>query len=917
MMLLAVVISYLVNHQMGVQLQKDLLSDGHHVAQQLAKDSRIALIQRAPENVQTALDFAHNFPNVKGVTIYTEYGEHFTGPVTYPLQPKALQTLTFVDTPLQILKEDQQELIITVPVMITGYFKEKAPLDGELDGDALNPTPDDPTSLGFVVLTMSKQAINRATTKLSRQLLMVIVVVAGLTYLVVMGLIRWLTAPIKQLAKVMTDPQTLERYTQIPVKGIREIRDIADAFNQLIISFAYVQKQLEQNNAQLEARIQERTKALVEANEAKSRFLSMISHEIRTPLHGITASTDLLIKTQHFEPQQFHFLKTVHHSANLLLDLINAVLDLSRLDVGTVRLQLEEFDLHALLQRLMMSLAFQANTKKLDFNLHISPDTPYLLRGDRIRLSQILTNLINNAIKFTEKGYVKVRVYICKETQNEAILNFEVTDTGTGIKPEIQSRIFDYFMQGDNPTVRRYGGAGLGTALAKGFVELMGGQIGLKTSVGNGSCFWFKIPFQKQGIGALKEPRQIKGLRVLIISANQQESHTWRRMLQRWGIPTRIEQAIHKAIETLHGATTARQSFTTVLIDETLIETSTKELAQQLFQHISSLPLSIILVRSTHSVEPTRSRKTVYSAMLHRPVVEEKLYRTLRATREVIHEVDKIHSVKQAQRPLRILVAEDNPTNQFVLRNILQAAGHKTHVVDDGEQALTALKEAVFDLAIIDMHMPRVSGHEVVIGYHQHSSDNALPIIMLTADATHAAAKAAQAAGVTQYLTKPISMDALLQAIEMCIAKNPVPNLRVEPSTQTETTQKFPSSTEKGLLIEPERLTQLSNQVKSPEIVHQFVNTYIQDAQHYLEIIEQAYKCKSWNDLNETLHALKGASAAVGSTQLVAQCHNLRQTIAEDDPGNDRNKELANHISHLRSTVVQVINALQPYRRAG
>lgn len=307
-----------------------------------------------------------------------------------------------------------------------------------------------------------------------------------------------------------------------------------------------------------------------------------MSHEIRTPLHGVITSTDLLLTTQQLNPEQLPYVQTIHHSALHLLGVIDSVLDWTKIEAGKLTLENTDFDLHGVLQRVVMALSLQAETKGLTLHLDIGPTVPYRLRGDPTRLSQILMNLAGNAVKFTERGGIRIKVAPILELDTEVTLRFEVIDTGIGIPAAAQARNFQDFAQADESTARRYGGTGLGTAISKFLVELMGGHIGFQSEPGQGSCFWFEVPFSRQYDEAPAVSRELQ--------------------------PTPAPG--------------------------------------------TALP------------HPTQPRS-----------------------------------------PLRILIAEDNPTNQFVIDQLLQTAGHRPFLVGNGRQALEALETEAFDLALLDMHM--------------------------------------------------------------------------------------------------------------------------------------------------------------------------------------------------------------------
>lgn len=778
--LLALVILLLAGGQLRAQWREDLLNGSRQVAERLAQDSRFALIQRAAKNVQGAVEMARSFPNVEAVAIFASDGTLLVGSVPAGFIPTQQQASDFAEKGTHLFREDGQRLVIAAPVIVETFPPYAGPF--EAPGAAVGPAAISfqHQLLGSVVLTVSKAAMHSAIGALERQLLFGIIGLAAVVFFVILLVMTWVTRPFRQLAQVMTDPRTPQQYTQTPVYGLREAREMASSFNALIASFAAVQGELVSLNEALESRVRERTRALSEADAAKSRFLSKMSHEIRTPLHGVITSADLLLTTTEVSREQRPYVQTIHDSACLLLNVIDSVLDWSKIEAGKVTLETADFDLHSVIQRVTMILSLQAEAKGLWLHTDLDPAVPYLLQGDPTRLSQILMNLAGNAVKFTERGEVRLKVSTVAESEAETVLRFEVLDTGIGIPAAAQARIFDYFAQVDESTVRRYGGTGLGTAIAKFLVELMGGRIGVQSELGKGSRFWFEVPFGKQPQGVF---------------------------------------------DALRGA-----------------------------QH---------------------RQMTGQLSRLDRPPV----------------------------RPLRILVAEDNPTNQFVIRQLLLAAGHLPRLVGDGRRALQALETEAFDLALIDMHMPGLDGLEVVVRYCRRHPGNHCTIVMLTADATPTAAAAAYAAGVTAHLTKPVSVSGLLAVIDRLAVQQPSgrpPTLERKPSTAADP----PSAVGNLPVLRLERLEQIRRKVRSPAMVAKLIETYLGDAESGLEKIERGLANRAWEDIRAAAHVLRGASAAIGAEQVMALCEQLEQT------GDFQEHAVRQAASSLKAAVAAVTDAV-------
>lgn len=906
--LLAVATLLLVREQLSTHLRAELLSEGKTIAQRLAEDSRMALIQWAPENAQTSMALARAFPNIDEVAVYTRAGERLAGSLSQAVPFVEIQAAGGSQRRARLLREDDRHLFIVAPVTAGTHPQGRDPFEAGLNQADADLADRQQTLIGFVLLTVSKAALEGAVSSMQRQLLLSTALVAVPVFLAILVLVHCITYPFKQLAGVMTDPDTPRQYTQAAVYGIQEAREIASSFNALMLSFAKVNQELSKINEELEARVLERTQALIQtnqalqhANEAKSRFLSSVSHELRTPLQGVITSANLLMSTQRLGPEPFQYAQIIHTSAHLLLDLISGILDTAKIEAGKITLEAVDFDLHRVLQPIIITLLLQAEAKQLRLDLHVDPDTPYQLRGDRTRLSQILMNLAGNAVKFTERGAVRLKVSKIQESDAEAVLRFEVIDTGIGIPAEAQERIFDYFTQADESISRRYGGTGLGTTLAKLLVQLMGGRIGVQSEVGRGSCFWFEVPFQKPAEAAPAE-RLIPGLRALIVSADTDEAAAWAQWLHLWGVESHKASSWEQTLQALHEAAVQLQPFTSVLVDKRAVSPSARAFAEDLLRDGAGRLASLMLIRSTPG-DKDACFEAGYTAVLGSPVDNEHLYRALRASRQVRWGFAAVlPDARFPARPLRILVAEDNATNQQLLGDLLQAGGHAPHLVSDGSQALKALETDEFDLTILDMHMPGLKGHEVIERYRRCRPDSDLPTILLTADDTRAAMMAAQAAGVEAYLTKPVSPEVLFEAINRYGLKHRSGGL-TENATLPATSPVAPAVQSERLALRAGMLEHAHQQVKAPAVLSKLRRTFIQDAERTLERIDMALENEAFEDVQRAVHAFRSAAAAVGAESIRGLCADIERAVTEH-----REQDLKRLIGHLRSAIGEATN---------
>lgn len=878
-------------------LEEALRNRGYAIALQLAPASEYGVFSGNANTLQRLANDALSEPEIRSVAIFNKDGrllahaghDHQT-PTNIISVTDQSHGITMADT--------AQSLFFTVPITIRDVIiEDHAYVDSPYDHvDNQN------NVLGWISIELSRMTTTLRQYQVLFACSIIVLIGLGISGIFAFRMGYDVTQPILQMAAAVEKIKNGNFNTRVYTDARSELRHLEAGINTMASSLKAAHEEMQQSVEQATADLRQTLETIeiqnIEleiarkqaetASRVKSEFLANMSHEIRTPLNGVIGFINLLTKTK-LDTRQTDYLSTIQKSAISLLSIINDILDFSKIEAGKLLLELRPMDLGECLEDVLTLMAPGGSHEKgLELVPMIYSDVPLKIEGDYLRLKQIITNLVSNAVKFTDKGSVIVRVMLEKETPEQVILCMSVTDSGIGLSPEEQKILFQAFSQADSTTTRKFGGTGLGLVISKRLVQQMGGEIWLESEQGKGSTFWFSFKTKKILNPPEVAPVQIlQGRKILLFEGHPTTRLSLNHMINAWDCHVTELKTTENLEKILQKAQESNSPFELFIVGLNQLDP-----AGNFIEDLTKIALKkfhcpmIILANNTDPAVYDELQKIGIAHCLAKPVRRGKLYEALVAVLDKKSPVVPQNNVEVLLSPpasshtmpnahlIHVLAVDDNPSNLKLVAAMLEHLGVKVDCANHGERALSLVKKYQYDLIFMDIQMPGMDGIEVTKRIRAIEAPNVhVPIIALTAHALITEREAVLCAGMDDYLTKPIDEKALCRVINQWIkeqlSQKTFPSL--PPPTLVNTENLVPIHWQQSLQLA----------ANNPALAKEMLTGLVESLAPAQLLINQFFTKNNFKAMREAVHRLHGACCYCGVPNLKAATMKLETALAK------------------------------------
>jgi len=851
------------------QVEDKIESEGFQITRDFAERNILALLYLSEASAKENVEAIKNFQDVKGVAVFD-------------VQKVVLYAdgiSTFVEDTanwpqqIKLVSETSDAWYFVAPVFDRGGDQVVGELPFFEESNEIE-------LLGYVRVYMSKDSLHALETRILQITVLVSLLLSVLLAAVLLSITDRVIKPLKELAGFMHEAEDGNMGIRASLWGPKDITEMQSAFNTMI-------KALGDRESNLESA---RQSALQYAH-AKGEFAANVSHELRTPLNGIIGMLDILNDTQ-LGPKQKEYVAVAQNSSDALLELIDDVLNFSRMESGKTVIEHERFNLRELLDDIIGILTGQASAKDLDIGYVIAKDVPSHLKGDASRIRQLLINLGGNAVKFTERGEIGFHVYNVENENGYITLRFEVSDTGVGVSEDAQKKIFEAFQQEDASTTKKFGGTGLGLAICKQLVESMHGEIGVKSNDAKGSTFWFALPFNEMPTAENTISRMdttASGLRIFVVDDSEMVRTNLQQTFEEWGAFVVCAKDNIEALQVLRQANERKRPFDVGFVDELMDEVNGIELIRTITKDDKIAPMKLVLMTNQSNPEAFLERFGEIDSYVRKPLRQSHVFNCIsdmiNMPVPIITDKDKI-APGVASIPnydATILVVEDNHANQQVAQAMLERLGCKCSIAGNGIEALKLLELAKYDAIFMDCNMPEMDGYETTAQVRQLSSEvSQIPIVAMTANVLKGDREKCIQAGMNDYTSKPLKLEKLIEKLERWVGPPPA---ALEAGQDTDTNLTMINH---SILLDTEEMNAIDRNVV--DILREnvgvgfnnMVQVYIDDMEILLRSLEKSVLEDDPSSLRHYAHSIKGSSSNFGATRLVHLAKQLEAIGAND-----------------------------------